>query len=165
MITPMKLPEFDRIVVAACAVLGRKFDTPDARAMLWAIGRQEGRMYHRRQINGPARGLWQFEQGGGVKGVMSHRVSAELADRLCQAQGVSPEIKAAYQALERDDVLACGFARLLLYTDPRPLPRAILSSEDIAWDYYERNWRPGKPHPETWPAFWKEATTYARSWK
>jgi hypothetical protein len=21
---------------------------------------------------------------------------------------------------------------------------------DAAWDYYLRNWRPGKPHPERW---------------
>jgi len=51
-------------------------------------------------------------------------------------------------ALETDDVFACGVARLLLWTDPRKLPAA--DDEDGAWEYYLRNWRPGKPHRDRW---------------
>jgi len=25
------------------------------------------------------------------------------------------------------------------------------------WEQYLRNWRPGKPHPDTWPVFFREA--------
>ncbi len=35
------------------------------------------------------------------------------------------------------------FARLLLWTDAKPLP--AIGDEQGAWDYYLRNWRPGKP--------------------
>ena len=126
--------------------------------MLWAIGRQESRFLHRRQIGGPARGFWQFEKGGGVKGVLTHKASKKAAAELCEARGVAATTAAVYPALETDDILACGFARLLLFTDPRPLPPAIAASADDAWVYYKANWRPGKPHPQTWKAFWKEAT-------
>lgn len=43
-------------------------DSVRARMMLLAIGLQESRFEHRRQLgNGPARGFWQFESGGGVR--------------------------------------------------------------------------------------------------
>jgi hypothetical protein len=130
-------------------------DTPAARVMLYAIGLQESRFLHRRQIGGPARGFWQFEQGGGVKGVLSHPASRERALTLCELREVEPTSSAVYHRLEHDDVLAAGFARLLLYTDPRRLP--ALHEADRAWDYYVRNWRPGKPHRHTWEAFHAQA--------
>jgi hypothetical protein len=37
-------------------------DSPKARVLSAAIGHQESRFIHRRQINGPARGFWQFER-------------------------------------------------------------------------------------------------------
>lgn len=154
---PMKRPEFDALLAATFAILGGRFDSPQARTMLWAIGRQEGRLIYRRQIGGPARGLWQFEKGGGVKGVLEHRASAAHALRLCEARGVEPTRDAVYQALEHDDVLACGFARLLLWTDPAPLPPVTTGAAHDAWKTYLRNWRPGKPHVGTWAGFWKEA--------
>lgn len=123
--------------------------------LMLAIGLQESRFKHRRQINGPARGYWQFERGGGVRGVLLHKASRDAAVALCKARGVAPNDQAAYAALERDDVLAAGFARLLLWTDPRPLPE--LGDADAAWDYYIRNWRPGKPHRETWDALYRGA--------
>lgn len=150
--------DFDKALSGAFEILGEKFDSKAARAMLWAIGRQESRLTHRRQIGGPARGLWQFEKGGGVKGVLTHGASKKHAVVLCEARGVKPTMAEVYPALEKDDILAAGFARLLLFTDPRPLPTPVPSSEQDAWGYYIRNWRPGKPHRHTWGKFWKEAT-------
>src|SRR5690606_3062253 len=121
MVTPMKRPEFDKLCADAFALLGAKVDSLPARAMLWAIGRQESRMIYRRQLGGPARGLSQSERGGAVKGVLTHPASKLRAIRLCFAREVEPTSAAVYRTLETDDVLACGFARLLLYTDPRPL--------------------------------------------
>jgi hypothetical protein len=127
-----------------------------ARVMMLAITGQEADAQFRRQHgNGPARGLWQFERGGGVAGVLSHRSSARLAAALCEWRGVEASTTAVHPALERDDVLAAGFARLLLWTDAKPLPS--LDAEDVAWAYYLRNWRPGKPHPATWPGHWRMA--------
>lgn len=124
-------------------------DTPQARVMILAIGLQESRFTHRRQMgNGPATGFWQFERGGGVKGVLQHPASKAKAAALCKARGVDAEPMAAWAALETDDVLAAGFARLLLLTDPRALPD--VSNSVGAWDCYVRNWRPGRPHIETW---------------
>lgn len=124
--------------------------------MLLAIGLQESRFDARIQKGGgPARGLWQFERGGGIKGVLTHPVSRKKAEAFCLAASVAPTIDAAYKAVAEDDVLACQFARLLLLTDPRPLP--ALGEQMEAWGYYLRNWRPGKPHPETWPELYQRA--------
>lgn len=121
-----------------------------ARVILLAIAGQEADAKHRRQIPvAHAMGLWQFERGGGVAGVLSHRASMLIAGRVCVARDVRAISTDVHLALERDDVLACAFARLLLWTDARPLPG--VHAEDEAWAYYLRCWRPGKPHPERWP--------------
>ncbi len=129
------------VIGPGLALLPASMDTPAARVMLLAIGLQESRFDYRRQINGPARGLWQFERGGGVTGVLRHRASADLADSVCKQRGVDPMPAAVYAQLEHDDLLACAFARLLLWTDPQPLPAA--GQVEAAWQYYLRNWRPG----------------------
>lgn len=123
------------------ALLPASMLTRKSRVMLLAIGLQESRFEHRQQVGGPARGFWQFERGGGVTGVLSHRSSAEFADEVCKARGVAPTPADVYAELAEDDLLACAFARLLLYTDPKPLP-AVEDAEG-AWQYYLRNWRPG----------------------
>lgn len=133
----------------ALALLPKHMDSPQARVMLLAIGLQESRFEYRRQMgNGPARGFWQFEQNGGVRGCVNHPASSGLLRQICVARGVAFEPRAIWAALERDDVLAAVVARLLLYTDPRPLP--ALDDAQGAWDCYYRNWRPGKPHRQTW---------------
>ena len=110
--------------------------------MLLAIGLQESRFEHRRQMsNGPARSFWQMERGGGVHGVLTHRASAACAKVICAHQGVEPADQAVWEAIEHDDVLAACLARLLLYTDPARLP--ALGDEAGAWDLYLRTWRPG----------------------
>ncbi len=134
-------------------------DGPKARMMLLTIGLQESRFEHRRQINGPARGFWQFEEGGGVKGVLLHKTSAYDAAKVCHARGVGSTPREVYGRLEFDDVLAACFARLLLYTDPKPLP--MIGDTDASWNLYERCWRPGKPHRETWDALHAQAVEAA----
>ncbi|MBN9410825.1 MAG: hypothetical protein J0H69_16890 [Burkholderiales bacterium] len=144
----------DDMVAPAQQILGIA-RTPQSDLMLLAIGLQESRFEHRRQIGGPAVGFWQFEKGGGVRGVLTHHTSVARAAKLCAAQGVGANEAAVYGALPLDDILAAGFARLLLLTDPRPLP--ALDDVDGAWAYYLRNWRPGKPHARTWPALYLQA--------
>ncbi len=129
--------------------------SPEAEVMLLAIGLQESRLTHRRQIGGPARGLLQFELGGGVRGVLRHRSSREHAQAVCRARDVIATESAVYAALEHDDVLAMAFGRLLLWTDPKALP--ALGDEQAAWDLYLRTWRPGKPHRHTWDALYAKA--------
>lgn len=142
-------------VDAALKLLPGNMDSREARVMLAAIGLQESRLEHRRQIKGPARGFWQFESGGGVRGVLNHPSSKRHASAICEAQGVTASTQAVYAKLEHDDILAAAFARLLLYTDPRPLPR--IGDVQGAWGYYIRNWRPGKPHRHTWDALYADS--------
>lgn len=144
----------------ALALLPAKMGSAAARVMLLAIGMQESRFVHRRQIGGPARGFWQFEKGtrasrGGVWGVSLHAASKDHLAALCKARSVAFDPDAIYAALEYDDVLAAGVARLLLWTDPKALP--AIGDADAAWALYLRTWRPGKPHPETWPAMYPQA--------
>lgn len=128
------------------ATLLPDLDSREARVLLLAIGLQESRLTHRVQItdsgaNGPARGLWQFERGGGVNGVLTHRVSQPYAVSVCEARNVTPGPRYVWQRLADDDLLAAAFARLLLWTDPHRLPR--VGDDETAWKYYLRNWRPG----------------------
>jgi hypothetical protein len=126
--------------------------------MLLTIALQESAIEHRAQViasgnPGPARGWWQFERAGGVAGVMSHPASAGLARALCAASHVPFRPHDIWRCLEGHDTLAVGFARLLLWTDPLPLPTDHASG----WSYYLNNWRPGKPHPAKWPGYWRQA--------
>lgn len=142
-----------------------------AEAMLIAIGLQESRFVHRDQVVagkapgqvGPATGFWQFERNGGVAGVMQHVRSGPIARAAADAAGVAWDKDAIWRAFTTPagDDLAASFARLLLFTDPAPLPAAAVSAEEDAWGYYLRNWRPGKPHRATWGAFWREAVGLA----
>lgn len=144
-------------IFPALADLPPKFYTPEALQLQLAIGLQESKLKDRVQIvngggRGPARGLWQFEQGGGVAGVLKHPATATLAAEACKRHGVPATPAAVWAALETNDVLAATFARLLLWTDAKPLPAP--NDTQGGWAYYERNWRPGKPHPATWPTHW-----------
>lgn len=139
----------------ALLLLPAKMTSPAAELMLLAIGLQESRFTHRRQINGPARGFWQFEQGGGVRGVLTHPLTREHARRICRERGVPASASAVHAAIEHDDVLAAVFARLLLWSDPFPLPEP--GKSEAAWQLYLRTWRPGKPHRQTWDALYAQA--------
>lgn len=141
---------------AAFALLPRPMDNIEARAMLIAIGLQESRFQHRRQISGPARGFFQFERGGGVAGVLSHAASARHAEAVCERLRYQPEVGECYMAVADNDVLACCFARLLLWTLPMALPDRGMA--DDAWQQYIAGWRPGRPHRSTWD------NCYARAW-
>jgi len=34
----------------------------------------------------------------------------------------------------------------------------------LGWGYYLDNWRPGKPHAETWPGHWKRVAEFLEDW-
>ena len=76
----------------------------------------------------------------GLLGFHSQDVQ-DLARGLCAVRGVPAQPRAVWEAIEHDDVLAAGLARLLLYTDPARLPK--LGDVEGAWQLYLRTWRPG----------------------
>lgn len=109
---------------------------------------------------GPALGLAQFERGGGVAAVMRNGAPSEEPARALVAcrPGVAWERDSIWRALERDDVLAMGLARCLLFNLPASLP----SPTDVhkAWGQYLEAWGPGKPHAEKWAANHAEAARF-----
>lgn len=151
------------VLEQAAKLLPAKLDTVKARVMLAAIGLQESRFEHRRQLvgsppqpTGPAKSFWQGEQGGGmVAGVRTHAATREMAAHVYAARNVPPDNRAIWDAIEKDDVLAAALARLLLYSDPRSLPE--IGDVEGAWQLYLRTWRPGKPHRATWDALHAQA--------
>lgn len=158
-----------KIIKPAYKLLPAAMNSEKATIMLLAIGLQESQLTYRWQIvdvknptkMGPARGLWQFESGGGVHGVLTHRSTAQYAQNICRAMNIKGYAADVYGDLHRNDILACCFARLLLWTDPKALP----STESDAWDCYIRLWRPGKPHKSTWAANYKKACEAVRNYE
>lgn len=174
-IPPLSLAEITaRGIDPALKLLPDVMDTPAARIQLLATGRQESRFLHRRQIIlvadkqsgemvpkplGPAKSFWQAEKGGGmVRGVRTHPATRDLARTLCAARKVRPIDTAIWNAIENDDVLAAGLARLLLWSDPQPMP--AVGDWNSAWRLYLRTWRPGHPREETWHGFYQQALEF-----
>lgn len=138
----------------AFRLLPPRMDSPAARALVLGICLQESRLAHRHQLGGPARSYAQFESAG-LRGVVEHPASRGYAIALCDQLDIRPQLDALHQAITYHDVLCAGFARLLLWTDPRPLPGR--DEPDAAWDLYRRTWRPGRPRVETWFAHFQRA--------
>jgi hypothetical protein len=133
-----------------------------AQVELLAIAIQESGLEYRRQVDSQgnplstlARGFWQFEAGGGVAGVMSHPASLPYAQDACMRLYVPWVQDDIHEAIAWNGYLALFFARLLLWTDAAPLP--AMGDEQASWNYYQRNWRPGKPNPQAWPANYRLA--------
>jgi len=152
-------PEFllQNALSPALRLLPANMGSREAVAMCIAIALQESRIKHRRQINGPARGYWQFEQGGGVRGVLTHPASKPHIQAVLSALDYdqASDAGACYVAIEHNDILAAAFARLNLWWLPDPLPAQ--NAPGAGWSQYIKAWRPGKPHRDTWDAFYEQA--------
>lgn len=162
--TPLRLlnnaitPALDALAGAGIA------DTLPARRILLAIALQESGLTHRRQVSadgresGPAASFWQFEKGGGCRGVLGHAAVAARMRKICIDFNVEATEQALWEAMRYQDIVAAAAARLLVYTLPGGLP---LNADD-GWKQYLSAWRPGKPHPETWAANWALADRVVR---
>ena len=154
---------WETAIAPALRLLPPGMSSPVAWQLMLAIILQESRGIHRVQIvngggRGPARGLGQFERGGGVLGVLNHKASRHHAWNVCEALKVPCTSHTVWAALEHNDVLAAAMIRLLLWTDAAPLPHR--DSAELAWKYYIRNWRPGQPHRHTWDEFHARARAF-----
>lgn len=135
------------VLPAALGLLPPAMTSPEARALLIAIGLQESRFVFRHQIGGPALGFWQFERAG-VHGVLSHPASRPNALIVLKTLSYMEDTSIVHEALADNDTLAAIIARLLLWTSPLPLPKR--GDADAAWNLYLKCWRPGKPIETTW---------------
>jgi len=138
------------------ALLPVTMRTAAAKVLLYATSRQENPKRLPQQVGGPAVGDYQFEKGGGVKGVLTHKAVRTYAEACCFVRGVLHTQDAVYEALKIDPILAAALARLLYYTDPKALP--AVGYEAGAWALYLRTWRPGayERQPEELRSKWKK---------
>lgn len=114
-----------------------------------AIAGQESDWEDRLQHGGPARSFWQFEKSGAVAQLFGSSVSSWLK-ATCAALDIPYDQSTVFEAMAWNDALAATMARLLLWTDPAPLP--AVGDVNASWAYYQRNWRPGAPRPSDWPS-------------
>lgn len=144
-------------IQAGLALLPAKMISLSAMVLLYATSRQENPQRLPQQVGGPAVGDYQFEKGGGVKGVMVHDAVSSVSRSVCAARKVSFDASSITQALKTDAILAAALARLLYYTDPRALP--TVGDEAGAWALYLRTWRPGAyaRQPEELRAKWTKS--------
>lgn len=146
---------FDDIYDVTHSLLPVQMNSTPAKAMMIAIGLQESRLIARRQVNGPARGFWQFEMGGGVRAVLNHAATRDHIRAVLKVLCYDDTPITSYTAVEHNDVLACAYARLLLFTLPDALPEK--GQQDKAWLQYFRAWAPGKPIRATWDIYFRQA--------
>lgn len=153
------------ILPAAYRLLPEQMRSARASAMVMTCGLQESKLMHRRQLPrrpggqpGPARSLWQFEPNG-LRGVIKHPASREhvanVLRNLRYNVKMMENVLHFHEVIEHNDILACAMARLLLWTDTRPIPDR--GEAKTAWAMYLRTWNPGDPKPDTWASYYDEA--------
>ena len=134
----------------ALSLLPARMDSEVAAVVILAICLQESELRHRRQMGeGPARGYLQFELIG-LTEVFRNPASQAAALALATALDYDYPASPLYQlhhAMEHNDVLSAGIARLALWRHPSPLP----TDQDACWGQYVDIWAPGKPRPADWP--------------
>ena len=101
-----------------------------------------------------ARSFFMFEHGG-VSGVLEHPASGPTLKAFCISLEIPPLLDTIYEAIAYNDALAYACARLLLWTDPHPLPEIGDTASSMAM--YVNLWRPGKFSAERWTARFAEA--------
>lgn len=154
---------------AAFALLPGQMDSPQARAQLLAIGLQESEFTARQQGGtrkkegqGPAKSFWQFEKNGGVAELLDNASTRPYLVSVCHTLGyLTLTPSSLHESMEHNDTLACCMARLLLWIDPRLMPDSTQAAK--GWQIYLDRWRPGKPHPEKWPANFERAWAMIRT--
>ncbi len=127
----------------------------EAEVLLLTTALQESGLVHRLQVGGPARSYWQFEQGGGVRNVVSSSASALKLSAVCQDLNIPFSESVIFEAMAWNDQLAVVMARLNYWLNPLKLPDA----QDVegSWNYYVNTWHPGKPRKETWAGYHAQA--------
>lgn len=149
------------VIPAAYALLPPAMASPAATAFLLAISLQESGAEHRRQVNGSARGFWQFERNG-VRAILTHPRSEFHLTRATKALCYLPTVERIQAVIEHNDTLAAVCARLSLWTLPDALPTR--DNAVGAWQQYLESWRPGAAKKDPKPHFKRWMENYPRAW-
>jgi hypothetical protein len=132
-----------------------------SRVLLMAIAGIETGWSERIQIpNGPARSYWQIESNGALLDVYANADTQQWLVDVCTLWDIDADAGTVFEAIAYHDPLAYVMARLTLWLDPAALP--AVGDSIGAWDYYLRNWRPGKPRPDAWPAIYAQTMMVAK---
>lgn len=156
----MSAPTFNATtLIPALAFIRRNLPSIPAsveeHTMLLAIAGQESNWTDRRQANsGPASSFWQFERGG-ILGVMRDDETSKSVAVLCGMAGIAFQSTVIWRLMgtPEGDNFSAAMARLLLWSDPMPLPKG----EADSYLYYLGLWRPGAPSRERWAAVYPQA--------
>jgi hypothetical protein len=137
------------IIPAAFSILPVQMDSIAAKAMLIAIGLQESKLTHRRQVEGPAKGLWQNEPNSIIALRTNSRTKAHVENVLSSLMySTKLDAHQIYDICEHNDILSCSLARLLLWAIPTHLPAP--GDFDQSWGQYLAAWNPGQPNRARW---------------
>ena len=151
----------NQIVIPALQELPTKMFSLCAVTQLLATGGQESGYMTRLQLgNGPAHGLWQYETSGVSAVLKNPKSHGYLVGYLQSQTTILVSAENIYQTIATDDITACVVARLMYWTDPHPLPK--FNDEEGAWQYYLRNWRPGKPNRLRWAHWYQQTVKYLK---
>ncbi len=149
-----------RVIEPGLALLPTYMVCNQSRVALMAIAGQESNWAARQQVGGPAVGYWQFEESGITEVIAKQGHLVQVVLGTLDIPILDLPVPAAHAAIQYNDPLACAFARLLLWSDPEPLP--AIGDTATCWQYYERLWRPGKPDVTRWaPAYAMAVSTVA----
>jgi hypothetical protein len=150
---------FHLIIAPGSEAVPMMMNTIPSQVLLMAIAGQESAWQYRIQIpSGEARSFWQLEQQGAIADVMADPNTAMVVSTFCDTYSISPDTATLFDAVAYNDTLAYLIARLALWQDSEPLPK--VGDEESAWNYYNAVWRPGDPHPDSWPAIYTQAMAF-----
>ena len=150
-----------QILIPALQELPSKMTSLSAITQLLATGGQESGYMTRLQLgNGPAHGLWQYERGGISAVLKNPKSHGYLVGYIESQTNIAVSTENIYQLVAKDDITACVVSRLMYWTDPEPLPK--FNDEQGAWEYYVRNWRPGKPNRTRWAHWYQKSVKYLK---
>jgi hypothetical protein len=145
------------MIEPALSLLPQKYNSIEAKAMLLTIPLQESKLVYRRKIKGPAKSFYQFERNG-VAAVLKFQPTIYALRPVLDVLNYASIVDTCYDAVEHNDILACVFSRLLMWSSPLPLPKK--HEPEKGWDLYLATWRPGKPKLETWNGYFNEAWNF-----
>lgn len=129
-------------------------DGREPQVLLIAIAIIESGLKAREQYTGgPAKSFWQIEPATAEDTLARCKHVKRFCDALLCPSPLKP-VDFRY-TLRYCDAAACAIARGILLLDRKRLPE--YGDQQGALSCYLRNWRPGKPHPEKWPAAYKAA--------
>lgn len=149
------------VIIPALQELPTKMFSLQAVTQLLVTGGQESGYITRLQLgDGPAHGLWQFERGGIAAVLNNPKSHGYLVGYLQSQTNIGISVNNVYDAVAVDDITACVVSRLMYWTDPQPLPK--FGDEQAAWEYYIRNWKPGKPNRDRWAHWYPKVVKYLR---